>query len=37
MILLIQLGTVIGAILNYVIMLSVIDQQREALLSISGK
>ncbi|KAJ9117463.1 hypothetical protein QFC22_004313 [Naganishia vaughanmartiniae] len=31
-----MLGTVIGAILNYVIMLSVIDQQREALLSISG-
>lgn len=31
-----MLGTVVGAILNYIMMLSVISQQREALLSISG-
>ena len=31
-----MLGTVVGAILNYVMMLSIIDAQREALLSIAG-
>ncbi|KAH9830037.1 OPT oligopeptide transporter [Rhodofomes roseus] len=29
-------GTVVGAVLNYVMMLSVIDSQRDALLSIAG-
>ncbi|EPS95668.1 OPT oligopeptide transporter [Fomitopsis schrenkii] len=31
-----MLGTVVGAILNYVMMLSIIDAQRAALLSIAG-
>lgn len=30
------LGCIVGAILNYVMMLSVIDSQRDALLSIAG-
>lgn len=29
-------GTVVGAILNYIMMLSIINAQREALLSIAG-
>jgi hypothetical protein len=31
-----QLGTVVGAILNYVMAISILTQQREDLLSISG-
>lgn len=30
------LGCIVGAILNYVMMLSVVDSQRDALLSIAG-
>ncbi|KAJ6572830.1 OPT oligopeptide transporter protein-domain-containing protein, partial [Mycena vulgaris] len=30
------LGCIVGALLNYVMMLSIIDKQRPALLSISG-
>lgn len=31
-----MLGTIVGAIINYVIMLSIIAQQRDALLSVAG-